>query len=255
MKDKITQIVHFIAPERSTLLHHPLYSQIKSIDELRKFTQVHVFAVWDFMSLLKSLQELLTCTTSPWTPSPHPNTRYLINEIVLAEESDEYIDGRRLSHYEMYLDAMGHISAETSQIRTFVQALHSGVSIWKAIDNLAVDNRIKNFLYFTFDVIERGQPHEIASAFTFGREDLIPDMFTSILKKIEPHFPDINMRPLIYYFERHIELDGDEHGPLALQMIKELGGHDNKKWIEMQMIAKQSLQKRIQLWDAISDSL
>lgn len=80
-------------------------------------------------------------------------------------------------------------------------------------------------------------------------------MFTSILKKIEPHFPDINMRPLIYYFERHIELDGDEHDPLALQMIKELGGHDNNKWIEMQMIAKQSLQKRIQLWDAISDSL
>ncbi|MDR2282321.1 MAG: DUF3050 domain-containing protein, partial [Sphingobacterium sp.] len=104
--NKIEEINAYIHEEREQLLTHPLYSKIKDIADLRLFTETHVYAVWDFMSLLKSLQRRLTCVRVPWIASDYPNTRYLINEIVLAEESDEYIDGSRLSHYEMYLDAM-----------------------------------------------------------------------------------------------------------------------------------------------------
>jgi hypothetical protein len=83
-----------------------------------------------------------------------------------------------------------------------------------------VDYTLTLFLDFTFRVIEEGKPHEIAAAFTFGREDLIPDMFTAILKNFQENFPETDLSKLIYYFERHIEIDSDTHGPMAMQMIK-----------------------------------
>ncbi|MCL8001104.1 DUF3050 domain-containing protein, partial [Brucella sp. 21LCYQ03] len=111
---RIEELQTFIASERELLLRHPLYERISTVEDLQAFTEGHVYAVWDFMSLLKALQVQLTCTSVPWFASSMPNTRYLINEIVLAEESDLYIDGRRLSHFEMYLDAMSVMGANTN---------------------------------------------------------------------------------------------------------------------------------------------
>lgn len=253
--DRIIAINNAIKSERELLLQHPLYAQISEITDLRKFTEGHVYAVWDFMSLLKALQIQLTCTTVPWFASQYPTTRYLINEIVLAEESDEYLDGRRLSHFEMYLDAMERMGADASGVLTFLKQVQQDGDIFQSIDAALMDERIKDFLRFTFETIANGKPHEIASAFTFGREDLIPDMFSSILGEIQQRFPAVELTHFVYYFQRHIELDGDEHGPLAMKMIHELAGEDEQKWAEMTAIAKLALAKRIQLWDAILDSL
>ena len=110
---------------------------------------------------------------------------------------------------------------------------------------------IKDFLDFTFRTIEEGKPHKIAAAFTFGREDLIPSMFTEILKNFQANFPETDLSKLIYYFERHIELDADEHGPMALQMVVELAGDSEQKWKEVQEVSMMALEKRIGLWNAI----
>lgn len=244
-----------ILAEREVLLNHELYSHIKHVDDLTVFLENHIYAVWDFMSLLKALQRSLTCVTVPWFASASPDVRYLINEIVLAEESDLYIDGRRLSHFEMYLDAMETAGANTSGITAFIATLQAGKPVLEAIQESNLAPLVKDFLTFTFQLIEKGNLHEIAAAFTFGREDLIPGMFHAILKQLKINFPATDLSKLSYYFDRHIELDGEEHGPLALRMVQELCGDDAQKWDEVIQVSKQALQVRCGLWDAVLGQL
>ncbi|MGO4819823.1 MULTISPECIES: DUF3050 domain-containing protein [unclassified Flavobacterium] len=251
----IQHINNQIQPQKDALLQHPLYKKVKTIEDLQCFLENHVYAVWDFMSLLKALQAKLTCTTTPWFATKNPETRYLINEIVLAEESDLTIDGRRQSHYEMYIEAMKDCGADTTAIESFLGEINSLQNIFVAIKISNLHPNIKAFLDFTFRVIEEGKPHEIAAAFTFGREDLIPSMFTEILKNFQENFPNTDLSKLIYYFERHIELDADEHGPMAMQMITELCEDDAQKWLEVEEISRLALDKRIGLWDAIEEHI
>jgi len=249
----IQQINHSIREERMLLLNHPLYTKIKEPADLHLFLEGHVYAVWDFMSLLKALQQRLTCTSIPWFASENPETRYLINEIVLAEESDTALDGRRLSHFEMYTEAMQKCGADTGKIFSFIESVKSG-DIFSAIEKSQLHPKVKAFLNFTFTTIADGKTHEIAAAFTFGREDLIPNMFSEILSELKNRFPATDLEELIYYFERHIELDADEHGPMAFKMIDDLCGNDPVKWEEVAETSKKALQLRSGLWDAILES-
>ena len=251
----IETINRSIQTQKTALLQHTLYQKVQTIEDLQCFVENHVYAVWDFMSLLKALQSKLTCTTTPWVATKNPETRYLINEIVLAEESDLTLDGKRQSHFEMYLEAMHSFGASTSEIEIFIEHVIATQNIFVSIKQSAIHPNIKAFLDFTFRVIEEGKPHEIAAAFTFGREDLIPAMFTEILRNFQANFPETDLRKLIYYFERHIELDADDHGPKALQMVTELCGNDEVKWKEVETISVLALEKRIGLWDAIEENI
>ncbi|MCW2118167.1 DUF3050 domain-containing protein [Flavobacterium sp. 7A] len=251
----IQHINKSIESQKNILLEHPLYNKVKTIEDLQSFLEGHVYAVWDFMSLLKALQSKLTCTTTPWFPTSNPQTRYLINEIVLAEETDLSIDGRRQSHYEMYIEAMKDCGADTTEISQFLREIDSLKNIFVAIKTSHLHPGIKAFLDFTFTVIEHGKPHEIAAAFTFGREDLIPNMFTSIIKRFQENLLETDLTKLVYYFERHIELDADEHGPMAMEMITELCQNDTVKWKEVEEVSILALEKRIGLWNAIEEHI
>ena len=251
----INNIQEKIKNHRNRLLEHKLYSNIETIKDLQLFTENHIYAVWDFMSLLKALQIRLTCTKTPWLPNKNSQTAYLINEIVLAEETDVNQAGERKSHYELYLDAMIDIGAKPEKPIEIINQIANSEDIFNAIENLNIHENIKEFLNFTFSVINEGKPHKIAAIFTFGRENLIPNMFNEILREFEKNVTDGDISKLIYYFERHIELDEDEHGPMALQMVSELAGNDSKKWDEIESISTEALQKRILLWDAIEEIL
>ena len=244
-----------IKSHRDKLLNHRLYSNIERVEDLQIFTENHIYAVWDFMSLLKALQIKLTCTKTPWVPNNNSQTAYLINEIVLAEETDVNQLGERKSHYELYIDAMIDIGAKIEFPTKNINEIASSKNVFTSIDNLELHKNIKEFLRFTFSVIEEGKPHKIAAIFTFGRENLIPNMFNEILREFEKNIKDKDISKLIYYFERHIELDEDEHGPMALEMVSMLAENDQKKWDEIEKISIEALEKRILLWDAINDQL
>ena len=251
----IDSINNNIQGYKNQLLAHSLYEKVKTIEDLHCFLENHIYAVWDFMSLLKALQNKLTCTTTPWLPIGNPQVRYLINEIVVAEETDLAFDGTRQSHFEMYLDAMQQCGANTKEINAFLENVKTTQNIFVSIKQSDLHPNVKAFLDFTFRIIEEGKAHKIAAAFTFGREDLIPSMFTEILKNFQTNFPETDLSKLIYYFERHIELDADEHGPMAMQMISELCGTNEVKWKELEEVSIEALEKRIGLWNAIEEQI
>jgi hypothetical protein len=110
------------------------------------------------------------------------------------------------------------------------------------------------FVRNTMACVEHAPVHVVAGVFTYGREDLIPDMFISIVRELSEKGQS-GAQTLVYYLERHIEIDGDEHGPMALQMIEELCEGDSIKKQESIHAAKQALKSRTELWDAIADTL
>ena len=236
-----------LAPLRARLASHPLYPSIRTVDDLRVFMESHVYAVWDFMSLLKSLQRSLTCVDVPWVPTRFPASRRFINEIVLGEESDEY-QGRPVSHFEVYLEAMERAGASTAAVRAMVQRVAS--SPRAEVELSAAPEAARRFVETTFRVIRTGSLAAQAAAFTFGREDAIPGMFRSLVRDLNREM-DGDLGQFVWYLERHIEVDGDEHGPLSLRMVADLCGEDAALWEEAAVAAEEAIGARLALWDGI----
>lgn len=251
---RLSALQEAIAPLREELIHHPVYQQVNSIDKLRLFMEHHVYAVWDFMSLLKSLQKHLTCTDVPWVPRGNAATRYLINEIVTGEESDVDMDGVRISHFELYLNAMKQAGAHTATIEKMVADIIAGHTVQDALKTAGVNEAVQQFVSNTFETIATSAPHLMAAVFTFGREDLIPGMFISFVKELNAQ-KAVDVSVFQYYLERHIEVDGDHHSHLAYEMTEQLCGDDETKWAEATMYVQAALRARIALWNGIASQL
>jgi hypothetical protein len=250
MNHPIEQIKKTIEPLRQEIIHHKVYSAIQDIDDLKVFMQYHIYAVWDFMSLLKALQNQLTCTATPWFPVGSADNRYLINEIVVGEESDIDLNGKRISHFELYLDAMKQSGADTSEIESFINKLRSSGNFESAFLSALTPQEAISFVNYTFTIVASNKAHLQSAVFTFGREDLIPGMFLSVINEIHKNFPT-EISIFKYYIERHIEVDGDHHSHLAMQMTEELCGDNEQLWQEAQEAVIASLQQRLALWDGV----
>ncbi|MDB5096697.1 MAG: heme oxygenase [Cyanobacteria bacterium RYN_339] len=245
-----------IEPIRDRLVRHPVYAAIKSIEHLRIFMEHHVFAVWDFMSLLKALQRDLTCVTLPWRPVGDALSRRLINEIVLGEETDiesPHTQGSYLSHFELYRAAMAQCGANTLPIDTFICLLDQGVPVQDALLRAGAPAAARAFVATTFETIHAGKTHGVAGAFTLGREDLIPDMFRSLVADLNAKFPG-QLALLIDYLERHIQLDEEHHTPMAMSMLEVLCKDDPTKLREADQAIQAALRARVALWDGINSA-
>jgi len=237
-----------IATLRRQIDEHPVYAAVRTQTALGLFADHHVFAVWDFMSLLKRLQQELTCVSVPWMPSAHPAAARLINEIVLGEESDESPAGFQ-SHFELYRAAMTEIGAKAQWIDEFLCHVRAGRSISSSLATCGVPPSVVQFVETTFSIVDTGSTHEIAAVFTLTREDLVPQMFLRVTAECAMYRE--NFPQFFYYLDRHIEVDSDSHGPLAHAILDELCGSDPERWQQAEAAACRALKARIALWDGI----
>lgn len=226
--------------KQDELVNHPVYKTFSDLGQLKIFMAHHVFAVWDFMSLLKSLQRHLTCVSVPWRPSPYPvEIVRLINQIVVGEESDLDEEGRPISHFDLYLKAMEEVGAPTDAIRDFLEDL----------DVHLIPTAARGFVEHNLRVALEGDVIDVAASFFFGREKLIPEMFTTIVETLDRH--GVQAPTLRYYLKRHIEVDGEEHGPLALQCLTYLIGESKEKALQAERAGLEALDQRAALWNKI----
>ncbi len=251
---ELRALLDAVVPYRDAVEQHPLYAELTSLERIHVFMEYHVFAVWDFMCLVKALQQRLTCPTIPWLPVGDPQTRRLINEIVLGEESDELPGSRVLSHFELYLEAMTESGADFSAAAAFEHCLKQGRPVRVALREAGVPAAVREFVLETLDVVEQDRPHVIAAAFTVGREQMIPRMFMKIVRTLADAHPG-RLDTFKLYLERHIELDRNEHGPLAARMLQNLCGRDRSMWQEATRAAISALETRRRLWDAVLEEV
>lgn len=207
----------------------------------------HVFAVWDFFTLLKRLQTEVTTVTLPSRPPGQADHGRFIMEIVLAEETDEDIGGGYVSHFELYRRAMVEIGADTGPIDGFLAALDSGLDPMAALEDRKIPGSVRDFVSHTLDVVLHGAPHEVASSFCHGRENLLPDVFSAVRSDVDSVLA--NAPVFRHYLDRHITLDHDEHGPLALRLLASLCDGDLTR--EAEAVGVAAIQARIALWDGV----
>ncbi len=244
------KIQNTIAPLNERLRSHPLYDAMRTVEDVQVFMENHVFAVWDFMTILKSLQRALTCVDTVWVPSSNPQARRLINEIVLCEESDEDGEGGYASHFEMYLRAMERCEASTTQIEEFVAALKNGTGPLIALENAQIPDCTRQFVYRTLSTATHSQSCELAASFAYGREHLLPEVFDRVIDEVG-ELGNQRLGYFVHYLRRHIEVDGDSHGPMAEEMISHLCGDSSLRWQLAEQAAVRALEARIRLWDGV----
>ena len=236
-----------IVAKQKQLENHPLLTlnHIQTIEDLRIFMEVHSYAVWDFMSLLKDLQHNIVPSGGIWTPNRGNRSELgrMINEIVLCEESDPVPGYGHMSHFDMYLMAMDEVGADTKIIR-----LYMGYVDNRQPHKVCSNPIAAKFLETTFDIIDRG-PHCTAAAFAYGRETVLPELFKRLLRQLDINAIDAPM--FHYYLHRHIEVDGDEHGPMSLQLIDHFINDDPVKIKEAEKAALDAIESRIQMFDSI----
>jgi hemoglobin-like flavoprotein len=254
LQTEFSSLLVELSQKRSTLAQHPLYSALDTLPKVRRFMTCHAFAVWDFMALLKRLQRDLTCVEVPWRPRPDTAMARLINEIVVGEESDLNQDGTPVSHFELYLGAMRAAGADASPILRLSFGIADGEPWQDVLARVAPSEAVKHFVTATMKLATQGQTHEVAAAFFFGRESVIPGMFRALSEKLDNQ-TGADLGPLVYYLDRHVEVDGDEHGPRAEKLLGRLIGVDPQRVQEARAVALSSLAHRSQLWDAILSDL
>ena len=233
---------------------HPIYAALDGPDALRTFQRSHVFAVWDFQCLLKALQRRLTCVDSPWLPTADTVSRRLINEIVLEEESDVHPTRGHVSHFELYVDAMQAAGADTAPIDALLDAVRAGGDPRAVLAEGTWPPGVARFVTWTLDLIERDRLHELAAGFTHGREEVIPDMFRQVVARLDGAEPE-RWGLFRFYLERHIELDGEEHGPAAADLVQRACGDDPARLAEAAAVAREARAERRALWDAVLAAL
>lgn len=242
-----------VIEEEKRLLNHPLYENLNTIENIKVFMKNHIFAVWDFLILAKRVQRIVSPTSNFWKPNQDPKLRRFINEIMISEESDDLGDGIFMSHCDMYIKAMREINASTDDFFKFQNKLtaknfQSYLDFEKSIPLPAYE-----FLRVTHAHINSRQPHITIASFAYGREHLVPLMFTEMLR----HHMDLpKSAPMFYqYLLRHIDVDSNTHGPLSQELLNHAINNDIVRHAEVEAVKLETLMTRHFFYDKILEEI
>lgn len=250
IKNLNSEVVNF----KTTLQKHAVFNRIQSLSGLRIFTTYHIILVWDYMSLLKSLQTQLTCIQTPWKPVQSPYIRFLINSLVLKEESDIAADGNYASHYEMYRHAMQEMGADVSLMDNLMENIECEIPVFSAIEKSSIPGPLKDFLEYTFYVIQKAPIHEQAAVLCYGREGFGHHLLLKLLEPMQEKYAG-QLNSFIYYLRRKNEINEKYHTQLSGILLQELCGDDTLKWQQATLAANQSLRNRLRLFDFINEKI
>ena len=177
---------------------------------------------------------------------------------MVEEESDRIEEGQRYSsHFELYLAAMRTVGANIQPIKQFLRRLSQGDILVVASESVGLPPAIQEFVCTTFNFFAWGT-HILAAAFVYGREAITSSLFTPLVRQLEKTISpkqQTSIKPLLYYFNRHIELDDNEHFPKALQILVNLAGNDQRKWREITLHAQIALQARLNFLNKIHEKI
>jgi hypothetical protein len=113
-----------------------------------------------------------------------------------------------------------------------------------------VPSHVRDFVGHTMTLVNSATTEEVLAAFFYGREDIIPEMFRRLLRTIyNAEHRDDRLRNFIYYIDRHIELDGDSHGPMGRELLEGLVAHSPHGTERALRAACSSIEARIDLWN------
>jgi len=247
--------IHELRGLQAELDAHPVYDALHDLEGLRVFMAHHVFAVWDFMSLVKYLQRHIAPVDVPWMPRGDPALRHFINRLVLEGESDSAPGLNELgyaSHFELYLAAMREVGAATEPALGFLGLVREQ-GIDAALYSDLVPLPARYFCETTFCFIREDKPHAVAAAMALGRERVIPGMFRRLVDQLQ--WSETQAPALHQYLTRHIRLDGDSHGPLSLRLLETLCRGDAGLLIEAQTAAEEAICARLRLWDGVLEAI
>ena len=242
-----------LAAARERLQHHPIFAAVRNVDDLRAFMGWHVWATWDFMWLVRRLQTVYASSALRWRPPGDPLAARLINEIVLGEESDVALGGGQVSHFELYLQAMAEVGADSVPVRGFLDLLSQESSAGEALQRAGAPAPVQTFVASTLATALDGRPDEVLGSFLHGREDVIPAMFAHLLAAWG--LTETQAPAFVFYLRRHIELDGDSHGPAAHALVRNTVRSDPAAECRLLTAGVAAVQQRIALWDALLQHL
>jgi hypothetical protein len=243
-----------VAPLQDKIAEHPLLDKITDIRAVRFLMQQHVFAVWDFVCLLKTLYSRVIGCDVPWFPSQDPDSARLLYELLIEEETDRLpapnsAGHTHQSHFCLYLAAMRECGADTQPIETCLERLKAGQSLDEALQHPGILSTTRAFVAQTFSTFQASTPALVAS-FVFGREAMIPAFFNPWLQQLIMHkVPHCGL--LTYYLERHIALDSDAHFPKAANMLARLCGEDKLTWQQASQMAESALEARLAFLEGV----
>jgi Protein of unknown function (DUF3050) len=126
--------------------------------------------------------------------------------------------------------------------------LLDGVPVEVALKRIGAPPHVQAFVAHTMALANSGSTEEVLAAFFYGREDIIPEMFRRLLNTLygAKHESD-RLRHFIYYVDRHIELDGDSHGPKGRELIEDLMSNSPHTRVRALRAACNSIKARIGL--------